>query len=135
VDNALAKVIDFEHQRREEVIQYIYKRFGRQQAAMVANIITFRTKGALGSVGEAFNISSEIISQAQSLAKDLRVKDQRFEQLTQELIKRKIAAPHIIYKWIYLSESLRGFPRHLGIHSGGFIISAQPLNHLNTGRA
>jgi error-prone DNA polymerase len=122
--------VDFEHQRREEVIQYIYKRFGRQQAAMVANIITFRTKGALRSVGEAFNISNEIISRAQSLAKDLRTKEQRFEQLTQELIKHKVAPPHLIYKWVYLSESLRGFPRHLGIHSGGFIISDQPLNQL-----
>ncbi len=79
--------VDFEHERREEVIQYIYRRFGRDKAAMVANVICFKTKGATRAVLKA--------------------------EADPDLI------PH-----------LKGFPRHLGIHSGGFMVSDKPIDWL-----
>ena len=84
--------VDFEHERREEVIQYIYKRYGRQRAAMVCNVICFKRRGALRAVNKA-------------LGEDHPQRD----RYTQEL---------------------RGFPRHLGIHSGGFVVTEKALNWL-----
>jgi error-prone DNA polymerase len=91
--------VDFEHERREEVIQYIYTRYGRARAAMVANVITFKTRGATRAVTKA--LGSAALENANS---------ERVATMVQEL---------------------RGFPRHLGIHSGGFVVSQEPLTHLS----
>jgi error-prone DNA polymerase len=87
--------VDFEHERREEVIQYIYKKYGRDRAAMVANVITYRSKSSLREVSKAFGLSPE---EAEAHPQASR-----------------------------LIEEIKDFPRHLGIHSGGFTLSAVPL--------
>ncbi len=130
--------VDFEHERREQVIQYIYQRYGRQRAAMVANVITFRSRGAIRAVGKALGVSDELISQASKL-QELRSYRQAsteqnitaIEQPLQEAEgEEDIPNSKIWQLWSRLSEQLKGFPRHMGIHSGGFIISQQPLNEL-----
>ncbi len=97
--------VDFEHERREEVIQYIYEHYGRSHAAMVANVITFRTRGATRFVGKALGLSDEELSEPQS------------SEFTE--------------RWEHFIALIKGFPRHLGIHSGGFIISHEPLHMLS----
>ncbi|MFW7380217.1 MAG: error-prone DNA polymerase [Oligoflexus sp.] len=119
--------IDFEHERREEVIQYIYHRYGRQRAAMVANVITFRSRGAIRAVGKALGLDDKTLQQAAKM-QDMRAV--RKSPSTQTLATLEAAATDSIpwQLWGDLAERLKGFPRHLGIHSGGFIISHEPLD-------
>ncbi|MEY4631955.1 MAG: hypothetical protein RIQ81_2075 [Pseudomonadota bacterium] len=97
--------VDFEHERREEVIQYIYSRYGRGRAAMVANIITFRSRGAARATGKALGMPDELLEDARESMKDHPV-------------------------WSEMSARIKGFPRHLGIHSGGFMLSNDPLDEI-----
>ena len=104
--------IDFEHERREEVIQYIYQRFGRGRAAMVAAVRTYRTRSAFLELSKALGVEVGTISSA-----ELKV---RFDELAKD---KKDRLPLIED----LSTQMKGFPRHLSIHSGGFILSDEPL--------
>lgn len=210
--------VDFEHERREEVIQYIYERYGRARAAMVANVICFQKKGAMRAVGKAFGFSEDILKNAANLysSKAFRGKstgdiinnvkeEQEVRSLAQEVLEEEnptnshypnldkhpreqkhLTKEHVkeitekksreqikaetkahyslnpyndnrlnikkldsefapfideeeriedILKqnyelWTKLSEELTGFPRHLGIHSGGFIIAQNTLDEL-----
>ncbi|MCB0413858.1 MAG: error-prone DNA polymerase, partial [Bdellovibrionales bacterium] len=129
--------VDFEHERREEVIQYIYQRYGREKAAMVANVITFRGKGALRSVGLALGVSEKVLSRVSHLRGTKFYRSTGIENL---LSKTKMElsenskdqlSEQIPWKlWISLSQELQGFPRHLGIHSGGFMISQDSIDSL-----
>ena len=112
--------VDFEHERREEVIQYIYQRYGRPRAAMVANVITFRSRGAIRFVGKALGIPDSFLSKA-SEAQEIRAYNQE---------PSSDHNPRLRQLWSSLSERLHGFPRHMGIHSGGFIISNEPLDKI-----
>ncbi len=104
--------IDFEHNRREEVIQYIYNRFGRERAAMVAAIRTYRRKSAFLELSKAVGIEVGTIS-----AGELEL---RFDELAGDKVGRKVFVEE-------LSKQLKGFPRHISIHSGGFVLSNDPL--------
>ena len=125
--------VDFEHERREEVIQYIYRRYGRDRAAMVANVVTFRGKGALRAVGKALGINDELLSQASKMASS-----RYFRGADKEIILNTLRDEYqhpddkpVRWKlWMQLSEKLHGFPRHLGIHSGGFMLADKSLNCL-----
>lgn len=116
--------VDFEHERREEVIQAIYSRWGREQAAMVSEVICYRGKSALREVGKAFSLAPDTLerlsssighwddaeqSQKHARGLGLDVEDKRLSQV------------------IELAKILEGFPRHLSIHVGGFVLSAEPL--------
>lgn len=123
--------IDFEHERREEVIQYIYRRYGREKAAMVANVITFRRRGALRSCGKALGLPEVILSEASELASSRIHRGKTMTEIASDLEAQHPGQPHHKFLlWIELAESLRGFPRHLGIHSGGFMIADRDLNGL-----
>ncbi|MQM29417.1 MAG: error-prone DNA polymerase [Candidatus Accumulibacter phosphatis] len=119
--------VDFEHQRREEVIQYLYHRYGRERAALTAAVITYRTRGALRDVGRALDFGS---AQIDALTASLAWWDKR-EQLPERLraVGLDPQAPRVA-KWLALSAALRGFPRHLSQHVGGFVISRGPLARL-----
>ncbi|MBC7740903.1 MAG: error-prone DNA polymerase [Bdellovibrionaceae bacterium] len=104
--------VDFEHDRREEVIQYIYNRFGRERAAMVAAVRTYRSRSAFLELSKALGIEVGTIS-----ASELEIK---FDELAKEKKSRR-------YLIDGLTETLKGFPRHLSIHSGGFVLSNDPL--------
>ncbi len=123
--------VDFEHERREEVIQYIYRRYGRNRAAMVANIVTFRNKGALRAVGKALGIEEDIISQVSNLAHSKFFRSKGTERLVNEVRDNQQVDKKIPWAlWVELTNKLIGFPRHMGIHSGGFMLSDKPLNYL-----
>lgn len=126
--------VDFEHERREEVIQYIYKRYGRKRAAMVANVITFKKKGAMRAVGKAIGFHEDLLSKASNLQRTLLFRRKKPSDVIDDITKQEDAAPSYgpnqYALWQKLSERLIGFPRHLGIHSGGFIIAGHELNEL-----
>lgn len=116
--------IDFEHERREEVIQEIYRRYGRDRAAMVSEIITYRSKSALREVSKVFGLSLE---QADRLSGTVTWK--KDPEATQERLKESgfdLDDPRL-KQVVALSEMLTGFPRHLSIHVGGFVLSSRPL--------
>ena len=127
--------VDFEHERREEVIQYIYRRYGRERAAMVANVITFRGKGALRAVGKALGVDDKLLRQMSKIASSRYYRGTGTENivlaLKQDHQQQNPKSPKISWKlWMQLAEKLHGFPRHLGIHSGGFMLADKPLNCL-----
>jgi error-prone DNA polymerase len=119
--------VDFEHERREEVIQYLYRKYGRGRAALAATVISYRSRSALRDAGKALGFSLEEVNR---LAKTLAWWDQpgvlgkRVEEAG--LDPDSEAAQRLIE----LARTLVGFPRHLSQHVGGFVISRGPLAEL-----
>lgn len=119
--------VDFEHQRREEVIQYIYRKYGRDRAALAAAVATYRPKSALRDAGRALGIDPAIV--------DKVAKSHHWFDSSQDLLNRfsesglDPAAPMIV-QWATLAAQLLNFPRHLSQHSGGFVISAGKLSRM-----
>ncbi|MCG8489948.1 MAG: error-prone DNA polymerase, partial [Chromatiales bacterium] len=119
--------VDFENARREEVIQYIYRKYGRDRAALVATVITYRPRSAIRDVGKALGFSPV---QVERLARSTRWWD-RQALIPSHLAEMGFSADSpLIKRLITLVEMLLGFPRHLSQHVGGFIISAGPLTQL-----
>ncbi|MCB9651602.1 MAG: error-prone DNA polymerase [Deltaproteobacteria bacterium] len=119
--------VDFEHERREEVIQYIYEKYDREHAAMVANVICYRTKLAYREVGKVFGLGEDQIDKLTSGLghwADPAVGD---ELLAKAGLDPRDEAVQQVVRW---AGVLVGFPRHLGIHSGGFVITRDPLVEL-----
>jgi len=119
--------VDFEHERREEVIQYLYRKYGRQRAALAATVITYRARGAVRDVGKALGFSPD---QVDHLAKSIQWWDR--EQLGEEAVdKLGIGKNHPrLRQLLVLVEEILGFPRHLSQHVGGFVIAADELSRL-----
>ena len=103
--------IDFAHQDRELVIQYVYERYGRSNAAMVAEVISYRTRSAIRDVGKALGLSLE---QVDTVAREFDAR----ESLPED------AGPEMLFT---ICRRIANFPRHLGIHSGGMLITRDPL--------
>ncbi|HKI74692.1 MAG TPA: error-prone DNA polymerase, partial [Pseudomonadales bacterium] len=119
--------VDFEHERREEVIQYIYKKYGRHRAAIAATVVTYRPKSATRDVGKALGMDLELVDH---LAKSLSWWDKR-EELQARFEEAGInPRSPIVSHFMNLVNQLLGFPRHLSQHVGGFVISRGPLSHL-----
>ncbi len=116
--------IDFEHERREEVIQYIYKKYGRDRAALVAEVISYRRRSAIRDVGKALGLSLDCVDR---LAKSGDWWDE--EMVIEKRLRELGFNPHdvTIRRAVKLAGELRGFPRHLSQHVGGFVISRGPL--------
>ena len=119
--------IDFEHQRREEVIQYIYRKYGRHRAALTGVIISYRPRSALRDVGRALGIDLERI---EALSKSQHWFDGRHVQ--PERLRENGFDPdaRVCQLWMALTHTLIGFPRHLSQHSGGFVIARDDLAQL-----
>lgn len=119
--------VDFEHQRREEVIQYIYRKYGRDRAALAATVISYRPKSAIRDVGKALGLT---LDQVDALTKTLTWWDSS-EELPARI--REVGldpdAP-VIQRLIVLVHELIRFPRHLSQHVGGFVISQGPVSAL-----
>ncbi|MEH6551872.1 MAG: error-prone DNA polymerase [Pseudomonadales bacterium] len=118
--------VDFEHERREEVIQYIYKKYGRDHAALAATIITYRPRSAIRDVGKALGLDPLFIDQ---LAKSLAWWD-RMGDLEQRFREAKLGDTDLAWRFMTMIHEILGFPRHLSQHVGGFIITAKPLHTL-----
>ena len=119
--------VDFEHERREEVIQYIYRKYSRERAALAATVITYRGRSAIRDVGKALGIEELKVG---ALASSLQwwesgvVDAQRIREAGLDPKSPKV------WRWIKLAESLLGFPRHLSQHVGGFVIAERPIHEL-----
>jgi error-prone DNA polymerase len=119
--------VDFEHERREEVIQYIYARYGRERAALTATVVSYRPRSALRDVGRALGVDEALIDR---LAKSHHwfdgrsIKDEEFAQAGLDAQDRKLAL------WRGLVSQLLGFPRHLSQHVGGFVLTQGKLTRL-----
>ena len=119
--------VDFEHQRREEVIQYIYAKYGRERAALAATVITYKLRSAVRDVGKALGMS---LDQVDRLARNLYWWDQG-EAIPERLREAGFDADNpLIRRLVALVGEILGFPRHLSQHVGGFVISDGPLSDL-----
>ena len=119
--------VDFEHQRREEVIQYIYTRYGRNRAALAATIISYRPKSAVRDVGKALGLDPD---QIERLNRTLHWRDGH-EIAAERLLEAGFNPDNpVIRHLLQLIQQLIGFPRHLSQHVGGFVISQDALDQL-----
>jgi len=119
--------VDFEHQRREEVIQYIYAKYSRQRAALVATVISYRSRSAIRDVGKALGFEPALIEHlSKSLAGWGRSSDlaQRIETAGLQFQQQKLQL------FFSLVEQIIGFPRHLSQHVGGFVITQNKISDL-----
>lgn len=119
--------VDFEHERREEVIQYIYKRYGRMRAALAAVVITYRTRSVLRDTGKALGVESDLIEKIVKACRHWDDKRDLIEKMTEQGLK---ADSRLVRLWAWLAQTLRGFPRHLSQHPGGFVIADDSLSKL-----
>lgn len=119
--------VDFEHERREDVIQYIYNKYGRDRAAIVATVTQLRQKGAIRDVGKAIGLSADTINRLSSAIWEFT--DEWFEEhrISEQGLNPK--DPHL-RKVLELTGQLLGFPRQLGQHTGGFVITRGKLTDL-----
>lgn len=120
--------VDFEHERREEVIQYIYARYGRERAGLAATVISYRARSAVRDVGKAMGLSEDIVSAMAGMVwgshpggtlPDKHVREAGLDP-GDALIARVLA----------LTQELIGFPRHLSQHVGGFVLTRGPLTEV-----
>ncbi len=119
--------VDFEHQRREEVLQYIYDKYGRERAGMTAAIVTYRTRSAVRECGKALGISLDRIDGLSKVI-DGRSND---ESMADKLVHVGIdPKSEVGQRYLYVVQSLIGFPRHLSQHVGGMVMTQGPLCEL-----
>jgi error-prone DNA polymerase len=121
--------VDFEHERREEVIQAVFEKYGRDRAAMVSEVICYRGKSALRETAKAFGLSLE---QADRLTQMIGPHDALDASLSRRL--REIgfdADDRRIQLIMKIAGELQGFPRHMSTHVGGFVLSARPLDEVS----
>ncbi|MCB9677024.1 MAG: error-prone DNA polymerase [Alphaproteobacteria bacterium] len=111
--------VDFEHERREEVIQYIYAKYGRHRAALVNEFICYRPRSAVRDVGKAFGLS---LDQVDRLAKSM---DWWVPGMTADIIRESGLDPEslALRQTVAIAQQIKGFPRHVSIHVGGFVIA------------
>jgi error-prone DNA polymerase len=119
--------VDFEHERREEVIQYVYEKYGRDRAGLAATVICYRSRSAIREVGKALGLSVDVVAALAGIVwgwsndpiADLRVREAGLDPTDRTL---RMA--------LDLAALLVGFPRHLSQHVGGFVITRGPLSEL-----
>jgi error-prone DNA polymerase len=113
--------VDFEHERREEVIQYIYEKYGRDRAAMVSCVISYRSRSSVRDTFKALGLSSGAWDRKQGRRFSDIVNERNGKDLSTDLDPQRLRLAR------ELIEDIQDFPRHLSIHSGGFTLSADPI--------
>ena len=120
--------VDFENGRREEIIQYVYDKYGRDRAAMTGTVITYRSKGAVRDAGKVLGLAEDTIRALQSLlwrqSLDEDLPAERFREYGLD------AADPMVRRVLDLTREMRGFPRHLSQHSGGMVMTRGRLDHV-----
>ncbi len=119
--------VDFEHQRREEVMQYIYAKYGRDRAALTGAVTTYRPRSALREAGKALGVDPAIVDR---VAKSHHWFDSREDLLARFAEAGLDPAAPLNQQWAAFAAQLLGYPRHLSQHSGGFVISRTKLSRL-----
>ncbi len=117
--------VDFEHERREEVIQYIYGRYGRDRAGLAATVISYRARSAVRDVGKAMGLSEDTVSALAGMVWGTRSGG----TLPEKHVREAGLDPHdpLLATVLDLAQELMGFPRHLSQHVGGFVLTRGPL--------
>jgi error-prone DNA polymerase len=119
--------VDFEHQRREEVIQYIYGKYSRHRTALAAVVISYRPRSALRDAGRALGLDEDriaMVAKGQHWFDGRRISDERLVEAGLD------PQSPIVQLWIELTLQLMGFPRHLSQHPGGFVIAKDNVSLL-----
>jgi error-prone DNA polymerase len=119
--------VDFEHERREEVIQYVYQRYGRDHAGLAATLITYRSRSAIREVGKVMGLSGDVVAALGGMVwgwSSEGIADQRVREAGLDPGDRNLR------RALDLAATLIGFPRHLSQHVGGFVITRGPLHEL-----
>ncbi|MGO9674927.1 MAG: error-prone DNA polymerase [Methylocella sp.] len=119
--------VDFEHERREEVMQYIYGRYGRARASLTASVITYRARSAIRDVGKAFGLSDDVVGALSSTIwgrSSVAVEADQTRKAGLDPTEPRLA------RALRLAEELIGFPRHLSQHTGGFVITRSRLDEV-----
>ena len=117
--------VDFEHERREEVIQHIYQRYGRRRAALTATVISYRSRSAIREVGKVFGLTDDITG---------RLADTVWGHHGDDLEKHQVIQGEcdpendVVKRAVYFAGKLAGFPRHLSQHVGGFVLTEDYLD-------
>jgi error-prone DNA polymerase len=119
--------VDFEHQRREEVIQYVYNKYGRHRAAIAATVICYRSKSALRDSGKALGVDLAVV---EKVAKSHHWFDSAEAFLDRVAECGLDPSSKVAREWAWMAQLLRGFPRHLSQHVGGFVIAQDKLSRL-----
>ncbi|MEZ5901068.1 MAG: error-prone DNA polymerase [Hyphomicrobiaceae bacterium] len=120
--------VDFEHERREEVIQYIYARYGRDRAGLAATVISYRARSAVRDVGKALGLSEDTVSALAGMVWGTRSGG----TLPEKHVREAGLDPNdpLLATVLDLAEELMGFPRHLSQHVGGFVLTRGPLTEV-----
>jgi error-prone DNA polymerase len=117
--------LDIEHDRREEVIQHVYQKYGRDRAAMVANVVRYRSRSALRDVGKALGFSETALDRvAKSVSSYEAVRPEMFRQMGLDPSNER----HSLL--LELTNEILDFPRHLSIHPGGFLLGHEPVHDI-----
>jgi error-prone DNA polymerase len=116
--------VDFEHERREEVIQHIYQRYGRDRAAIAATLIRYRERSAIREVGKAMGLSEDVTARLAKAVWGARGKS--LEEIAAGQGYRPDGDVHLRMA-MEIAEEIQDFPRHLATHVGGFVITRNPL--------
>jgi error-prone DNA polymerase len=117
--------LDIEHDRREEVIQHVYEKYGRDRAAMVANVVRYRSRSALRDVGKALGFSETALDRvAKFLSSYEAIEPRMFRQMGLDPSAKR----HNQLLW--LTNEILDFPRHLSIHPGGFLLGHEPVHDI-----
>jgi len=119
--------VDFEHERREEVIQYIYERYGRERASLAAAVITYRTRSAIRETAKVFSLSDDVIAALNGTAGGQETAPIGEDRV--RAIGLNPADPTLKLA-LEMAKALIGFPRHLTQHSGGFVITRDRLDEV-----
>ena len=119
--------VDFEHERREEVIQYIYRKYGRNRAGMTATVICYRSRGSIREVGKAMGLSVDVVERLSRT-----VWGWSGDGVDADNVRQAGLDPDdpLLRRTLILARQVIGFPRHLSQHVGGFVISRGPLSEL-----
>jgi error-prone DNA polymerase len=116
--------VDFEHERREEVIQYLYNKYGRDRAALTATVISYRTRSAIRDVGKALGFPLDLVERVARHHHHWDgpgMQGERLAELGLDATARRMR------QWLELAHTLTGFPRHLSQHTGGFVLAKGAL--------
>jgi len=119
--------VDFEHERREEVMQYIYNKYGRHRAALTAALVTYHPRSALKDVGKALGMDFDTLNRLSKLHQWWDGRKVNVERMQENGLDPD--SP-VVQKLVHLTQSLIGFPRHLSQHTGGFVIARDSLARL-----
>jgi len=116
--------VDFEHERREEVIQDIYQRWGREHAGMVCEVICYRGKSAIREAGKVVGLDADTLDRLSNLMMHTSLSDVQDGRMRESGVNPEGREVKLA---MFISRALQGYPRHIGVHVGGFVLTEDPL--------